>query len=254
MPIFRINKDLHFFAHVPKCGGSSVELYLNARFGRMALHERDGHFQTEADRWSRTVAQHIPVDALDRLVPAEWIVSSFAVVRHPVRRLVSAFHYARDIRKTVPMSAEINSWFAGVAPHVATRPFHLGGHLAPQSDLVPATARIFRLEDGLEAIIPHLDSLAGNSDGPREIAARNVGKWRSEHEAPVLTEATLALIGQVYAVDFARFGYPLPSRATDLGALPDLPVLAATGKPPVAAPRNLAQRVYRKLLQKASMR
>ena len=34
MPFFRIDRELHYFAHVPKCAGASVEVYLRKRFGK----------------------------------------------------------------------------------------------------------------------------------------------------------------------------------------------------------------------------
>ena len=41
MPIFRHDGALYFFAHVPKCGGQSVEDYLSRRFGPLAFLNND---------------------------------------------------------------------------------------------------------------------------------------------------------------------------------------------------------------------
>jgi hypothetical protein len=46
MPIFRVNEKIVFFCHVPKCAGTAVNLYLQARFGKLAFI-RDGYL---ADR------------------------------------------------------------------------------------------------------------------------------------------------------------------------------------------------------------
>jgi hypothetical protein len=108
-------------------------------------------------------------------------------------------------------------------------------------------ARIFRLEDGLDGIVAYLDGLAGNTDGPRQIAPKNVGTWRGNDTDPVLTDKVLALVAQVYAEDFARFGYDAPATASVAQALPDLPALAATGKLPAVVRRPLLVRIYRKL-------
>src|SRR5690606_34944645 len=101
MPVFRIGDRLHYYAHVPKCGGSSVEAYLKARFGGLAFLNTRFLDLPEARRWTRSSPQHLPWDAFTRLVPADWIASSFAVVRHPVRRLVSAFQYQVEVEGTV---------------------------------------------------------------------------------------------------------------------------------------------------------
>ena len=48
----------------------------------------------------------------------------------------------------------------------AGEPFLYDNHLCPQSAIVPKDATVFRLEDGLDAIVPHLDRLAGDTGGP----------------------------------------------------------------------------------------
>lgn len=251
MPIFRINTDLHYFAHVPKCGGTAVETYLTARFGPLGLFEQDRHLIPMDRRWNRTSGEHLSVEDLYRLIPESWLKSSFAVVRHPVRRLISAFFFSRDVTGRTTLSADFNTWAQETLAKVPNQPFLLEGHLRPQTDLVPATARIFRLEDGLEPIVPYLDTLAGNTEGPRDIAPRNVGKWRQDEAEPTPSDAVLALASTVYAQDFARFGYDAPATSSAAKALPDLPALAATGKPPTARRRPLMNRIYRHLMARA---
>lgn len=253
MPIFRVNDQLHYFAHVPKCGGSSIETYLTERFGPLAFDEPDRHLVPENLVWNYNASQHIPVFALNRLIPDGWLASSFAVVRNPVGRLVSAFFYARDVRNLMPLSTEINAWFQDVVPRIIAEPFRHGGHFLPQSALVPKDSRIFRFEEGFDKIPAYLDALAGNSDGPREILTRNVGKWRNIEQPPELTDATLALVAQVYAEDFARFGYDIPSSPGSTKALTDLPALSVSGRPPQAKHRPLAQRLKHNLMKRAGL-
>jgi hypothetical protein len=70
----------------------------------------------------------------------------------------------------------IDEWFDDWLARAAAEPFLYDNHLCPQSAIVPPDATVFRLEDGLDAIVPHLDLLAGNRDGPRAIPAENVRK------------------------------------------------------------------------------
>ncbi len=88
-------------------------------------------------------------------------------------------------------------------------PFLYDNHLCPQSGIVPADATVFRLEDGLDAIVPHLDALAGDTNGPRSIPAENVRKKGMSPDAERLKPSaeTLARVAEFYADDFARFGY-----------------------------------------------
>jgi Sulfotransferase family len=253
MPLFRINSDLHYFAHVPKCGGMAVDTYLMMRFGTIGFRDPNRFNLPPEQRWSRTSPVHMPVTTLRDMIPPEWLKSSFAVVRHPVRRLVSAFCFARDFHRYLPLSTDFNTWFHNVAPRVLADPFLLGGHFAPMVSFVPEGARIFRLEDGLDPIIPHLDKLAGDCGGPRHIAASNVGQWRGSEAAPVPSAETLALINRLYAGDFERFGYAPVADPEALTALPDLPVLPTTGSAPIPPPLSRKNRFLRTLTRKAGL-
>lgn len=252
--MFRINDQLHYFAHAPKCGGTSVEAYLTTRFGPLGFSEAVRNRSAPDDYWSRSHAQHIPVVSLFRIIPRDWIVSSFAVVRHPVRRLISVFHFNRDVTGLIPLTADFNDWCQDALPRLEADPFRYDGHLLPQTAFIPNSARIFRLEDGLHHIPPHIDSLVGKSDGPAEVPALLVGRWRTEGPPPTPTPATLSLAARIYATDFARFGYEMPETVADATALPDLPALAATGKPPAPRRQPFARRLYRKLLLRAGLK
>lgn len=253
MPIFRIGDRLHYFAHVPKCGGTSVEAYLVDRFGPIALCDVARSKLAPQQKWTRTSPQHIPAETLRRIVPHDWLASSFAVVRHPVRRLISAFFYARDRSLHLPLATEFDPWFAEAAAWIPHDPFRMDGHFAPQTTFVPDGSRVFRLEDGLHQVIPYLDALAGNSDGPRDLPALNIGHWRGEEQAVTPAPETLALIQQVYAADFQRFSYDLVAAPAEVASLPDLPPQLATGRPPEPRRRSLTTRIARALYRRAGM-
>lgn len=238
MPIFRINDKLHYFAHVPKCGGVSVELYLRQRFGSLAFLNSRYMDQPETARWTRSSPQHATVADFRLVVPPDWITSSFAVVRHPLHRLVSAFHFQSVVERKVAPIWTIDEWFDDWLARAADNPFLYDGHLRPQSSIVPADATVFRLEDGLDAIIPHLDRLAGGSAGPRTIPVENVRKKAVGQSAPrdEPSPATLSKIADYYAEDFRRFGY-------DPGQ---------TQRPPrpVVLPKGLLRRISQKLARR----
>ncbi|MEL6647475.1 MAG: sulfotransferase family 2 domain-containing protein [Pseudomonadota bacterium] len=209
MPLFKINSDLHFFAHVPKCAGASVEVYLRKRFGEIAFQNSRYLSLTEEQRWTRSSPQHVDVASLELLIPRKWLASSFAVVRHPVSRLRSAFDFQRVGEKSIPEDTDINDWLANWAKTRAAQPFQFDNHARPAHDLIPKGATVFRLEDGIDGIVAHLDRLEGQKRGPRALPHENKSRGGSDYAAAQspLTDASMALIQEIYKVDFDRFGY-----------------------------------------------
>lgn len=222
MPIFRINDTLHYYAHVPKCAGSSVESYLVRRFGPLAFVNTRFLADPEPQRWTKSSPQHLPLDAFHKLIPADWIASSFAVVRHPLKRLVSAFQFQVEVEKTVAPLWTIDEWFDDWLTRKDAEPFRYDNHIRPMADLVPADAAFFRMEDGLAPVVAHLDRLAGNTEGDRTIAPENVRKKQMPGDARRLTPApeTRTRIADYYAEDFRRFGYDIDSVPKSAHAAP----------------------------------
>lgn len=237
MPFFRIDDRLHYYAHVPKCAGTSVEAYLEDRFGPLAFVNRRYLNDPEARRWTKSSPQHVPLDALYKLVPDVWIASSFAVVRHPLSRLCSTFGFQAGVEGTVPADWTINEFFADWLTRENDAPFLYDGHLLPQTALVPADAAAFRIEDGLDAVIGHLDGLAGNRGGPRAMPVVNVKQLGGETEKARLVPSPgiLSEVETYYAEDFARFGYTMDTL---------LPLRTPNAKPPGLA-RRLARALRR---------
>lgn len=221
MPIARVGSSLIYYAHVPKCAGSSIEDYLIERFGPLAFLNRDYRRTPPVHRWSNTSPQHIDTKALDLLFPQDFFAASFAVVRHPAARLRSAFEFQKA-RRHVSLRLRFDTWLTLHERQRDTAPFQHDNHLRPMTDLVPQEARVFRMEDGLDPVVAWLDELAGNRDGPREIPRANKTKdmvrvsrspwkqWirsRLQVGMPDLDEALCSRIYSLYKEDYDRFGY-----------------------------------------------
>ena len=217
MPFFRIGPELHYFAHVPKCAGTSIEDYLRTRFGSLAFLDRRHNRQPEGERWTRSSPQHIPAEALARMVPEDWISSSFAVVRDPISRLRSAFSHQAQQRRSVDAGMTINEWFEESVASAVDKPFMLDNHLRSQSDMVPAQSTVFKLENGLDHVVRHLDRLAGESAYGSSIPVRNqsANNPTIEPERLLLTADTLLAVGEYYRADFDRFNYSFDPRQED---------------------------------------
>jgi hypothetical protein len=217
MPLIKANGKLVYFAHVPKCAGTAVARYLEARFGPPALSDRQFRALPEAQRWTRSSPQHIPRDALARLFPPEFFDASFAVIRHPVDRLASVFLFQREKEGTIPPDLSFADWLGRIAADRARDPFAYDNHTRPMTDFVPEGAVLFRIEDGVEAVEAWCDATFGAQTGadPVRIPRVNTRYRRLKEAGPdapppppfALTPADRALVAKLFAVDFERFGY-----------------------------------------------
>jgi hypothetical protein len=225
MPFFRTSGKLVYYAHVPKCGGSSIANYVADRFGPLAFHELRYRNRPEAERWTRTSPQHIDVVTLERLLPPSMFDMIFAVVRHPVQRLISIYHFQLEIEQSIPVGMDFSSWLAGLRPNDPDHPFAYDNHARPMTQIVPEGATVFYLEHGLDPLIGWFDMIAGNPNGPRAILPENRRGDFGKPQGPRTTAsaADIARIGELYADDFARFGYTLTDSAPAAAA----PVLSA---------------------------
>lgn len=215
MPIIRAGTRLVFYAHVPKCGGSAVQDYLHARFGSLAFEDRQHLAQPETHRWTATSPQHVDVASLNRLFPEGFFDAAFTIVRHPVARLVSAYHFQLEVERTIAPETGFSAWLDHIAQARETTPFAYDNHIRPMTELVPDGAQVFHLEHGLDALVPWLDMITGDNVGPRAVGRSNErGAHGGGGGARVVpTPEDLARIEALHGADLTRFGYEIDSRA-----------------------------------------
>lgn len=208
MPFAKTRKGLLVFAHVPRCGGSSVENYLAGRFGKLAFLDRGHGSRDPATVWNRTSPQHMDRDTLDRLLPPKLRFACFAVVRHPATRLQSVYLHNRDITGGIAPDVPFEDWLAGLAQAPAG---YLDHHARAMDDLVPADATVFKLENGMGAVETWLDSLMGSVakrhikhvHGRDQLHA-NRGRTAKPH---AISAEALEMIENIFATDYERFEY-----------------------------------------------
>lgn len=240
MPMFRANSKLVYFAHVPKCAGSSMLRYLQDRFGTVAFHDAAFHAVPEDRRWTKTSPQHVDAKTLARMFPEGFFDASFAIVRHPVSRLVSAFDFQREVEESVPKDVTFGAWIEKTTAERVDSPFIFDNHTRPMDELVPAGAATFKLEAGFAPFIAWLDELTGDAGGPRSLPKVNErgGSDRQKADKTTPTPAEIKLIAKIYARDFERFEYdpqefrpsdPVPSGNEKPGQKPIKGILRALG-------------------------
>ena len=218
MPLFRANGRNIYFAHVPRCGGTSVGEYLGVKFGKLSLV--DPRFRDRRrGRWNKTSPQHILGDQLNVLFAPGFIDESFAVVRHPVDRLRSAFHFQRDIEKTIAPTMTLADFVERLSDTSFRNSRAFDNHFQQQVKIVPKDARIFWFEDGLDAVFDHIDAL-GSSSEPRSATPHRL---RTAKPIEPVSPELQARIAALFEDDMAAFGYDLgPESKSDTPPVPSV--------------------------------
>ena len=213
MPSLTLSDRLIWFAHCPKAGGTSVEHFMVARWG-----DAVGHLHWGWDLWWRDGGWRVadPPNSPQHLIWEDALVrlerppdAVFAVVRDPVARLTSEHRWQRRGRRgtwigkfvaTLPFSF----WLRLMLAVVRSNPHAFDNHLRPQDDFIPATARVFHLEDGLDQVATWLTKTAGEGV-PEESFPHALSTGASQ---PVVA-SDARRIAAAFAADYARFGYEL---------------------------------------------
>jgi Sulfotransferase family. len=208
-----LSKDGHtiLFLHIPKCGGSSVVETFRAAGYETELEIRGKPIRS----FMRTTPQHLTCSDLRSMVRFDQIEKVFAVVRHPVDRLLSEYRWTH--RETEPTNLpDVNDWLQETLAIVADDITHQDNHFRPMVTFFdPSIAvEIFPIEHSLNAICSYF---LNNSDQPLVSKAKHLKDSRTFPNSDKLANAklspeSLALICRFYAQDFLAFGYPIRAR------------------------------------------
>lgn len=212
MPFFRAEAKLVYFAHVPKCAGTAVETYLRDLRGvKLAFLDHCYLKRPAETRWNVTSPQHIDQDALATLIPQGFFDLQFALVRHPVQRLVSAWRYQSYYQKVLDAGQGFSEFVASLDTAQIGRIGWCDNHFLPQVRflLKDEACRLFRLEDGLGLVKSWLDGLFDGPAPEGEIAPNNRLSDLVPEDLPetLATAADIKRIKRLYSDDFERFGY-----------------------------------------------
>lgn len=218
MPVLPTQTGLLYFAHVPKTGGTSVEEYLIENYGPLDLIDRGWHeARLRGERAGGQFAcsdQHlIWQDALACLPRTPEKV--FGIVRDPVARLKSEYQFQIRFRPHLRWLTRLgfSAWLAAMLGAAQRDPYICDNHIRPQSDFLPDSAKVFRLEDGLDALPAWIAEHWGTPKTAAQI--HHSQKAPGGQVKPIVPmRRDLTLIKAFYAADYARFGYPTPDLAT----------------------------------------
>lgn len=214
MPLIRAAGKLIYFVHVPKAAGTTVERYLEARFGPLAFLDRSFGALTGHALWSQTSPQHMPEEMRQRVLPDNFIDASFATVRHPATRLRSVYLFQREIEGRISQDTDFSSWLETIPALLEQNPHAFDGHIRPMSDIVPRTAQVFAIEEGLAPLTLWLDALTHTHNPAHKMQPKNVLHDRLAYEKrptvrQELTSEALTQIASIYEADYTRFNYAI---------------------------------------------
>ncbi|WP_114966931.1 sulfotransferase family 2 domain-containing protein [Alkalilacustris brevis] len=208
MPIIKSARQLIYFAHVPKCGGASLTRYLSRRFGPLAFADERHLIRPSEGRATVVSPQHLTREQLDRLFPARFFDATFAVIRHPVSRIVSEYHYDSKLRELDP-SPPFGDWLQEALDLAQHNPGARDNHLRCQVEFLPGSdTALFRIEDGMTKVVEWLNTVTASRSFRAKVPHCNAAETPAARSARQLVgPADLERIVEHYAADFERLGY-----------------------------------------------
>ncbi len=216
MPIVYAAGKRLFFAHIPKTGGSSLEIYLVERFGSpLAMRWREGAKQ----RGVISPSHHLAADdLLDVLEPN--MDAYFAVVRNPLKRMVSEFKFQSGHGNSIPSRFGFSTWLRIMMRGVELDKRIYRNHIRTQKEMTPEGSKIFKMEDGFEPVTTWLDEV---TDTTSEVSVGH--HLKSASKKVEMSRQDVELIHKYYAEDYDAFGY----EREDPSDYPDDPKAALRG-------------------------
>lgn len=190
------------FVHVPKCGGQSVELAFLRDLGLTWKTRRLLMLATRPQGWGGTnprlahlkATEYVRFDYLTSEMWSEFF--TFAIVRNPFARVASAYHYLET------KEASLERFAASLARG------RRSGFMDPAWSYVSdgngdqLVSAWYRLEE-LKSRWPEIAARSGLAD--TGLPHRNATGRKKP--GAVWTDGAIRAVRQVYAEDFARFGY-----------------------------------------------
>ncbi len=210
MPILYKNNTIGYFAHIPKCAGSSVEHYCNKIGIKLAFIDRSFVTSPASQPWNISSPQHIDGYSLSRLFPSDFFEFGFAVVRDPVKRFLSAFKHQLFL-KQISANCNASIFVKEELSQISEKIGKYDNHFLPQTNfLIPGMSyEIFKLENGLEHLKHFIDlKLLGNKTN------ESILHYNSDRSKGIIKPTQLNLdseameiIREVYSDDFSRLKY-----------------------------------------------
>lgn len=186
------------FIHIPKTAGSSVE--------KMLGWSGEKHLIGKINPKYNVCPQHLYWQELQQEVPEVVDYIKFSIVRNPYDRLVSEYHYAKQM-KCRPHHFVKNLNFESFVDEILKMPesdrqYIFDRHLEPQSNFLEGceNIKLFQFENLQECFffLRQINPL---------IADKHENKSKRENWQKYYSEEAKTKVCEFYKVDFEKFGY-----------------------------------------------
>ena len=207
MPLYQFRKGetekTFLFIHVPKTGGTAIETYFRA-IGLMGYFDPPTYMPVRP--YLKVPPAHYDYGVLKRLYNLDSLYS-FAVVRHPVRRMVSEYKWAmeKSTASETLSKMDFGQYLRFMFDQFKRDDNVASGHFKPQVRFVgEKVSKIFKYEAGLENIIAHVLKDVGLAfEGLVRLPVVN----RTAERKVEPSAEDIDLIREFYAEDFTAFSY-----------------------------------------------
>jgi hypothetical protein len=213
MPIFKANNRIGHFAHIPKCGGSSIEDYCRKLGICVAFLNQEHDATPDSMKWSKSSPQHIDGYSFSRLFPPEFFDFYFTVCRHPISRLTSAFKFQMLSEKKISLDIDLSEFVELDLRKIIEGPPAFDNHFLPQTRFLfrKQKYRLFKLEGGLDPVKHYLDNHFFGAATTVQIGQENKTEeyFKIDSKRLELTPRARKIVGDLYHHDFEFFKYAL---------------------------------------------
>ena len=204
MPIF-YNKDSSvLFVHIPKCGGTSLELAIQKSGYSIAL--LDSGIKSETFKFWKCSPQHFHYKMLNSFVNVESIKFKFAIVRNPYDRIISEY-VMRNKNVNIDKRPNMSSWIKNIFSRFKKNNYILDNHIRPQVDFIHRDMHIYKLEDGLSQLYLALETANFYIDKNKISHVKHYSSVGLVPKDIHLSEDDKYLIYEFYKEDFNALGY-----------------------------------------------
>jgi hypothetical protein len=207
MPIL-LKDDLSvLFVHIPKAGGSTLEqLFVNSGYTMHLRETRRGKWKSPVMAFRTCPPQHWQASLLKEMLAVNRFDLVFLTTREPIARFRSAYAM-RHRQNPRADSASVEEWADRMFERYDRNPYALDNHLRPQHEFHLPGAEVYRLENGMDAMVADMNDRFGlglSSDIPHAMNSTKRGLPSSEVQISPRLEERLR---SFYAEDFKRYDY-----------------------------------------------